>query len=32
MTADSFVSASKGQEFVLEANDEVLEWIKKLIK
>lgn len=31
-TADCFVSASKGQEFVLDANDEVLEWIKKLIK
>lgn len=29
---NSFVSAAKGQEFVFEANDEVLKWIKKIIQ
>lgn len=29
--ADCFVSAAKGQEFVFEANDKAIEWIKRLI-
>lgn len=29
---NSFVSAAKGQEFVFEANDEVLKWVKEIIQ
>lgn len=29
---DCFVAAAKGQEFVFEANDEVLEWVKLMIQ
>lgn len=29
---DCFISAAKGQEFVFEANDNALEWIKDIIQ
>ena len=29
---DSFIAASKGQEFVFEANDEAIEWVEGLMK